>query len=79
MAGMTWEERMAAATAARRAAEPAAPDPHRGHHVHYLGNRVICSCGSHMGIFSIALVGDERPVTRRCPDCGQLETALDPS
>lgn len=72
---MTWEDRMAAAAAARRAAEPQPPDPHAGHHVHYLGNQVICSCGAHMGIFSIVLTGDEPLPTRRCPDCGQEETA----
>jgi hypothetical protein len=51
----SWEDRMAARAAARRAAEPGPADPHAGHHVHHWGNSSWCSCGTFMGIFSIAL------------------------
>jgi hypothetical protein len=52
---ISWEERMAARAAARRAAEPpepSEPSGHEGHHGHYDGNLSVCSCGHVWGCFS---------------------------
>jgi hypothetical protein len=75
---MTWEERMAAKAAERRAAEPSPVDPHEGHHIHHRGNAAWCSCGKFAGIFSIAIMPemmepDYVPPMRSCPICGETE------
>lgn len=68
--GDSWENRMASAAAERRAAAPKPPDPHSGHHSHYRGNSIWCSCGEFMGVFSIALTDEGPPPQRVCPTCG---------
>jgi hypothetical protein len=75
---MTWEERMAAKAAERRAAEPEPPDPHEGHHTHCHGNAVWCSCGEFAGVFTVVITAemmepDYVPPMRTCKICGEPE------
>jgi hypothetical protein len=68
---MSWEERMAAKAAARRVDEPEWIDPHGAHHTHYRGNSMWCSCGAHLGVFSIIFTEDAPPA-EPCQVCGWL-------
>jgi hypothetical protein len=31
------------------------PDEHADHGTHYEGNSLVCSCGAHLGTFSVAV------------------------
>lgn len=53
----TWEERMSQRAKAKGWAgiKYADDSKHAGHETHTEGNRVVCSCGEFMGVFSIAV------------------------
>lgn len=70
--------RAATRAAAARASEPAAEDPHAGHHGHLAGTAVYCSCGQLLGVTCVAFDGDYVPDRERCHVCGQAGVLASP-